>query len=163
MERVSDSDRASNRGTNARKVTDPRRGRTKQRGKNPRRLAAAGRSTASAPAAPGCQENRQAEAEASPEGEVSKPKTQPADRRQSRAEQVDLEADLRPGEHNGENQEPPKTHSFSEDHPERGRQRLQGAKLSHRPRHKPQPAERRAGYQRQPQTRNKGRGGNTEP
>ena len=34
MERVSDSDRASNRGTNARKVTDPRRGRTKQRGKN---------------------------------------------------------------------------------------------------------------------------------
>ena len=84
MERVSDSNRASNWGTNARKVTDPRRGRTKQRGKNSRRLAAAGRITASAPAAPGCQENRQAEAEASPEGEVSKPKRQPADRRQSR-------------------------------------------------------------------------------
>ena len=44
-----------------------------------------------------------------------------------RAEQVDLEVDLRPGEHNGENQEPPKTRSFSEDHPVRGRQRLQGA------------------------------------
>ena len=28
---------------------------------------------------------------------------------------------------------------------------------------KPQPAERRAGYPRQPQTRSKGRGGNTEP
>ena len=34
---------------------------------------------------PGRQENRQSEAEASPEGEVSKPKRQPADRRQSRA------------------------------------------------------------------------------
>ena len=85
MERVSDSDRASNWGTNARKVTDPRRGRTKQRGKNSRRLAAAGRITASAPAAPGRQENRQAEAEASPLGEVSKPKRQLADRCQSRA------------------------------------------------------------------------------
>ena len=144
-------------------MTDPRRGRTKQKGKNSRRHAVAGRTTASAPAAPGRQENRQAEAKASPEGEVSKPKRQPADRRQSRAEQVDLEADLRSGEHNGENQEPPKTRSFSEVHPERGRQRLQGAKLSHRLRHKPQPAESRAGYQRQPQTHSKGRGGNTEP
>ena len=81
MERVSDSDRASNGGTNARKVTDPRRGRTKQRGKNSHRLAAAGWTTASAPAAPGRQENRQAAAEASPKGEVSKPKRQPADRR----------------------------------------------------------------------------------
>ena len=43
------------------------------------------------------------------------------------AEQVDLEADLQPGEHNGENQEPPTTLSYSEDHPARGRQRLQGA------------------------------------
>ena len=85
MEWVSDSDRASNWGTNARKVTDPWRGRTKQRGKNSHRLAAAGRVTASAPAAPGRQENRQAEAEASPEGEVSKLKRQPADRRQSRS------------------------------------------------------------------------------
>ena len=85
MERVSYSDRACNWGTNARKVTDPRRGRTKQRGKNSHRLAAAGRITASAPAAQGHQENRQAEAEASPEGEVSKLKRQPADMRQSRA------------------------------------------------------------------------------
>ena len=59
-------------------------GRTKQRGKNPCRLAAAGRITASAPAATGRQENRQAEAEASPEGEGCKPKKLPADRRQSR-------------------------------------------------------------------------------
>ena len=80
-----DSDRASNRGTNARKVADPQRGRTKQRGKNSRRLAVSVRVTVSAPAAPGRQENRQAEAEASPEGEDSKPKRQPADRRQSRA------------------------------------------------------------------------------
>ena len=85
MERVSDSDRAPNRGTNARKVADPRRGRTKQRGKNTRWLAASVRVTVSAPAAPGRQQNRQAEAEASPEGEVSKPKKQPADRRQCRA------------------------------------------------------------------------------
>ena len=84
MERESDSDRASNWETNARKATDPWRGRTKQRGKNPRRLAAAGRITASAPAATGRQENLQAEAEASPEGEGSKPKKL-ADRRQSRA------------------------------------------------------------------------------
>ena len=82
----SDSDRASNWGTNARKETDPWRGRTKQRGKNSRRLAAAGRITASAPAATGRQENLQAEAKASPEGKGSKPKKkQPADRRQSRA------------------------------------------------------------------------------
>ena len=67
------------------KVTDPRRGRTKQRGKNSRWLAASGRVTASAPSATGRQENKQEEAEASPEGEVSKPKRQSADRRQSRA------------------------------------------------------------------------------
>ena len=82
---MSDSDRASNWGTNARKVTDPWRGRTKQRGKNSRWLAASGRGTASAPAAPGRQENYQEEAKASPEGEEPKPKRQPADRRQSRA------------------------------------------------------------------------------
>ena len=163
MEWVSDSDRASNWGTNARKVTDPWRGRTKQRGKNSRRLAAAGRTTASAPAATGRQEKRQAEAETSPEGEGSKPKKQPADRRQSRAEQVDLEADLRPGEHNGENQEPPKTRSSSEDHLARGRQRLQGASWATDRDTKPPPAESRAGNPRQSQTHSKGRGGNTEP
>ena len=51
------------------KVTAPGRGRTKQRGKNSCRLAATGRVTASAPAAPGHQENQQEETEASPEGE----------------------------------------------------------------------------------------------
>ena len=66
------------------KVTDPRRGRTKQRGKNSRRLAATWRVTASAPAAPGHQENRQEEVEASPGGKSPKPKLPPADRRQSR-------------------------------------------------------------------------------
>ena len=80
-----------------------------------------------------------------------------------RAGQVDLEVDQRSREHNGENQEPPKTRSLREDHPERGKPQLQGAKLSHRPRHKPQPAEMRVVYQRQPQTPSKGRGGNTEP
>ena len=67
-----------------------------------------------------------------------------------RVEQVDLEADPRSGEHKGKHQEPPKTSSSSEDHLERRYQRLQAAKLSHRPRHKPQPAETRVGYQRQP-------------
>ena len=43
------------------------------------------RATVSAPAAPGRQENRQAEAEASPEGEFSKHKRQLADRRKCRA------------------------------------------------------------------------------
>ena len=43
------------------------------------------RITASAPAAAGRQENLRAEAEGSPEGEGSKPKKQPADRRQRRA------------------------------------------------------------------------------
>ena len=80
-----------------------------------------------------------------------------------RAEQVGLEADRRPGEHNGENPEPPKTRSHSEDHPVRERQRLQGASRATDRGTKPQPAERRAGYPRQPQTCSKGRGGNTEP
>ena len=76
---------------------------------------------------------------------------------------MNLEADLRSEEHNGENQESPKTRSLREVHPERGHEQLQGAKLSHRPRHQPQPAEKRVGYERQPQTTSKGRGGNTEP
>ena len=67
-----------------------------------------------------------------------------------RAGQVDLEVNQRSREHNRENQEPPKTRSLREDHPERGHQRLQGAKLSHQPRHKPQPTEMRAVYQNNP-------------
>ena len=70
---------------NKREKGETPEGEGPSRGKNPRRLAAAGRITASAPAATGRQENRQAEAEASPEEEGSKPKKQPADRRQSRA------------------------------------------------------------------------------
>ena len=101
-----------------------------------------------------------------------RPKPHPKEKAQSpknnlltggRAEQVDLEADLRPGEHNGENQEPPKARSFIEDHLVRGRQRLQGASRATDQGTKPQPAESRARYPRQPQTRSKGRGGNTEP
>ena len=71
----------------------------------------------------------------------------------SRAGQVDLEGDQQSREHNGENQEPPKTRSLRKDHPERGHQRPQGAKLRHRPRHKrPQPTEMRVVHQRQPKT-----------
>ena len=59
---------------------------------------------------------------------------------------MNLEADLRSGEHNGENQESPKTRSLREVHPERGHQRLQGAKLSHQP----HPAERGYGTKDNP-------------
>ena len=45
MEWVSDSDRATNLGTNARPVSDPWKGRTQERGQNSRRLAAAVRTT----------------------------------------------------------------------------------------------------------------------
>ena len=116
--------------------------------------------TASAPAAPGCQENRPAEAEATPEGEGSKPKRQTADRGQSRLG----EPGSRPTAKGAQRREPrnhPKTHSLREVHPERGHKRLQGAKLSNRPRHQPQPAEKRVGYERPPQTSSKDRGGNT--
>ena len=67
-----------------------------------------------------------------------------------RAEQVDLETDLRPGEHNGENQKPPTTLSYREDHPGRGRQRLQGASRATDRGTKPQPAEGGQGTQDNP-------------
>ena len=70
---------------NAREVLDPWRVRTKERGKNSHRLAAAVRATASAPAATGCQENPQAEAQAQPEGDNTQHKRLPADRRKCRA------------------------------------------------------------------------------
>ena len=66
-------------------MSDPGRGRTKERGENSRRLAAAERATVSVPAATGRPENLQAEAEAQPEGENSKHKRQPADRRKCSA------------------------------------------------------------------------------
>ena len=82
---MSDSDRASNRGTNARKSDRPRKWKDQAEREEELSLTRSLREgTASVPAAPGCQENRQSEAEATPEGEGSKPKSQSADRGQSR-------------------------------------------------------------------------------
>ena len=67
-----------------------------------------------------------------------------------RAEKVDLETDLRPEEHNGENQEPPTTRSSSEDHTVRGHQRLQGASLATNLGTKPKLAEEGQGAQDNP-------------
>ena len=67
-----------------------------------------------------------------------------------RAEKVDLEADQRPGEHKGENQELPMTRSSSEDHPVRGRRWLQGASLATNPGTKPKLAEEGQGAQDNP-------------
>ena len=60
-------------------------GRTKERGENSLRRAAAVRAIVSAPAATGGKENLQAEAEALPEGYITKHKRQPADRRKCSA------------------------------------------------------------------------------
>ena len=81
---MNDSDRASNRGTNARKRDRSRKGKDQAEREELSLTRSPGRVRASAPAAPGRQENRQEEAEASPEGEASQPKGQPADRGQSR-------------------------------------------------------------------------------
>ena len=125
MERESDSDRASNRGTNARKVTDPEK-------EGPSRE---GRTLADSQPQGGSQQAHR-QPQVAKRTVRQRPKPHPKEKAPSpknnlltggRAEQVDLEADLRPGEHNGETQEPPKTRSFSEDQPVRGRQRLQGA------------------------------------
>ena len=97
-----------------------------------------------------------------PKETAPSPKKQPADRRQSRAGGPGSGPTAR-GTQGREPRTPPKTRSFSEDHPVRGRQRLQGASRATYRGTKPQPAESRAGHPRQPQTRNKGRGGNTEP
>ena len=81
---MSDSDRASNRGTNARKSYRPRKGKDQAEREELSLTRSLREGTASAPAAPGCQENRPSEAEATPEGEGSKPKRPFADRGQSR-------------------------------------------------------------------------------
>ena len=81
---MSDSDRASNRGTNARKSDRPRKGKDQAEREELSPTHSLREVTASAPSAPGRQENQQEEAKAPPEGEVPKPKRQPADRRQSR-------------------------------------------------------------------------------
>ena len=157
---MSDSDRASHRGTNARKSYRPRKGKDQAEREELSLTRSLREETASAPAAPGCQENRPAEAEATPEGEGSKPKRQSADRGQSRLGEPGSRPTAR-GAQRREPRKPPKTHSHREVHPERGHRRLQGAKLSNRPRYQPQPAEKRVGYERPPQTSSKGRGGNT--
>ena len=116
MEQVSDSDRASNRGTNARKVADPRRRRTKQRGKKnsqTRCLREGHSKSAGSPSAPRETPGRGLS--------LTRRRRIPAQKTGGRGEQEDLEADPRSGEHKGENLEPPKTRSFSEDHPERRR------------------------------------------
>ena len=158
---MSDSDRASNRGTNARKRDRPRKGKDQAEREElslTRSLREGNSKRTGSPRAPGEPTGRGV---ASPEGEVSKPKGQPADRGQSRVG----EPGSRPTVRGAQCREPRilKTRSLREVHPERGHQRLQGAKPSHRPRHQPQPAEKRVGYERQPQTPSKGRGGNTEP
>ena len=155
---MSDSDRASNRGTNARKRDRPRKGKDQ-----------AEREELSLTHS--LMEGKQ-QVHRQPQGarrtDRKRRKPYPKEKSPSlknnlptggRTGQVNLEADLRSGEHNGENQESPKTRSHREVHPEIGHQRQQGAKLSHRP----QPAEKRVGDERQPQTPSKGRGGNTEP
>ena len=81
---MSNSDRASNRGTNARKSDRPRKGKDQAEREELSLTRSLREGTASAPAAPGCQENRPSEAEATPEGEGTKPKRQTADRGQSR-------------------------------------------------------------------------------
>ena len=81
---MSDSDRASHRGTNERKSYRPRKGKDQAEREELSLTRSLREGTASAPAPPGCQENRPAEAEATPEGEGSKPKRQSADRGQSR-------------------------------------------------------------------------------
>ena len=81
---MSDSDRASHRGTNARKSYRPRKGRDQAEREELSLTRSLREGTASTPAAPGCQENRPSEAEATPEGEGSQPKRQFADKGQSR-------------------------------------------------------------------------------
>ena len=81
---MSDSDMASNRGINSRKSYRPLKGKDQAEREELSLTCSLREGTASAPAAPGCQENRPSEAEATPEGEGSKPKRQSADRGQSR-------------------------------------------------------------------------------
>ena len=144
-----------------RKVTDPKRGRTKKRGKNPRRLAAAGRITASAPAATGCQENRQAEAEASPEGECGKAKKTTC---RQEAEQSRWTWERTYGQGSTmERTKNPHDPQLQRGPPGKRAPAAAGRKSSHRPRYKTPAGRRRAGHPRQPQTLSKGRGGNPEP
>ena len=76
---MSDSDKASHRGTNVRKSHRPRKGKDQAEREELSLTRSLREGTASSPAAPGCQEKRPAEAKATPEGEGSKPKRQSAD------------------------------------------------------------------------------------
>ena len=119
------------------------------------------RVTASAPAVPGHQENRQEEAEASPKGEVSKPKRQPADRRQSRSGGPGSGPTVR-----GAQWREPRT--FQNPQPQRGppgkRAPAAVGSKAEPPTKAPTPTGRNEGrVPKTPQTPSKGRGGNTEP
>ena len=103
---MSDSNKTSNRGTNTRKSHRPRKGKDQAEREELSLTRSLREGTASAPAAPGCQENRPSEAEATHEGESSKPKRHPADRGQSRLGEPGSR--LRPGVHKGERGTPGK-------------------------------------------------------
>ena len=126
---MSDSDRASNRGTNARKSDRPRKGKDQAEREELSLTRSLREGTASAPAAPGCQENRQEEAEPSPEREGSKPKRHSADRGQSRVG----EPGSRPTVRGAQWREPriPQNPQPQRGTPGKRAKRLQGAKLSH--------------------------------
>ena len=128
------------------KVTDPVRGRTKQRGKNFRWLAAS---------------EREQQAHRQPKGarrtDRLRRKPHPKEKAPSLKGNLQTESVMWTWKQTygqGCTKE-------REAHPERGHKRQQGAKLSNRPRHQPQPAEKRVGYERPPQTASKGWGGNT--
>ena len=140
---MSDSDRASHRGTNARKGYRPRKGKDQAEREELSLTRSLREGTASAPAAPGCQENRPAEAEATPEGEGSKPKRQSADRGQSRLGEPWRQTHGQ-GSTKERTKKPPKTHSLREVHPERGHKRLQGRKAE-QPTEVPTPSRQKRG------------------
>ena len=122
------------------KVTDPGRGRTKQRGKNSRWLAATGREQ---------QEHWQ------PQG--ARRTDRQRRKRHPKEKAPSLKAICRQGTESVRRTWK-QTYGQGctkerEGHPERGHKRQQGAKLSNRPRHQPQPAEKRVGYERPPQRR----------
>ena len=116
---MSDSDRASDRGTNARKSDRPRKGKDQAEREelSPTRSLMEGKQ----------QVHRQPQGARRTDRKRRKP--HPKEKTPSlkdnlptggRTGQVNLEADRRSGEHNGENQKSPKTCSHREVHPEIG-------------------------------------------
>ena len=150
MEWASDSYWASNRGTYARQVSERKKGKnTGERAQNSQRLAAAMRTTSK------CAGSYRAQREASDRGskpiwkEIG-PSTKDNRRTGASAQQVVMETYHLTGKNNGERQELPKTLRPSEDHQEKTRRRLQGAKRSLRQRLEPHPLGSRANHQGQP-------------